>query len=87
MADQIGRLKTALAARYTIDRELGRGGMALVYLAHDLKHDRDVAIKVLRPELSATIGVERFLREIEIAAKLNHPHTLPMFDSGSAVRR
>ena len=87
MSDPLDSVTTALAARYTIDRELGGGGMALVYLAHDLKHDRDVAIKVLRPEISATIGVERFLREIEIAAKLNHPHTLPMFDSGSAVRR
>jgi serine/threonine protein kinase/Tfp pilus assembly protein PilF len=78
------RLKQALADRYAIERELGSGGMATVYLAEDLKHHRQVAVKVLRPELSATIGPERFVREIEIAAKLSHPHILPLFDSGEA---
>jgi eukaryotic-like serine/threonine-protein kinase len=82
MTDSLARLTSALADCYTIKRELGRGGMAVVYLAHDLKHDRQVAIKVLRPELSATLGAERFHREIKIAAKLNHPHILPLLDSG-----
>jgi serine/threonine-protein kinase len=84
MADILDRLKTALADRYQIERELGSGGMATVYLAHDLKHDRQVALKVMRPELSAILGGERFLREISIAAKLNHPHILALYDSGSA---
>jgi serine/threonine-protein kinase len=79
------RLSTALADRYKIERELGRGGMAVVYLAEDLKHHRRVAIKVLRPELSAIVGSERFLREIEIAATLQHPHILPLFDSGQVT--
>jgi eukaryotic-like serine/threonine-protein kinase len=79
-----GRLAPALAGRYTLDRELGQGGMAIVYLAHDLRHDRQVALKVLRPEVSAEIGAERFLREIKMAAGLTHPHILPMFDSGEA---
>jgi serine/threonine protein kinase/tetratricopeptide (TPR) repeat protein len=78
------RLAPALAGRYTLDRELGQGGMAIVYLAHDLRHDRQVALKVLRPEVSAEIGAERFLREIKMAAGLTHPHILPMFDSGEA---
>jgi serine/threonine-protein kinase len=73
MADQSDRLKTALSNRYTIERELGRGGMATVYLAEDLKHHRKVAIKVLRPELSASLFAEQFLRAIEITANLNHP--------------
>ncbi|MDQ3082027.1 MAG: protein kinase [Gemmatimonadota bacterium] len=77
-------LQTALADRYRIERELGAGGMATVYLASDLKHDRDVAIKVLKPDLSQTLGAERFLREIQLAAKLSHPHILPLFDSGDA---
>ena len=77
-------LKAALADRYRIDRQLGAGGMATVYLAHDLKHDRDVAIKVLRPELAQSLTGERFLREIGITARLNHPHILPLLDSGSA---
>ena len=72
-----------LAGRYGIERELGQGGMATVYLARDLKHNRQVAIKVLRPDLAAALGDERFLREIEIAANLNHPHILALFDSGS----
>ncbi|MBL0178488.1 MAG: serine/threonine-protein kinase [Gemmatimonadetes bacterium] len=78
------RLITALADRYTIERELGAGGMATVYLARDLKHDRDVAIKVLRPELAAVIGADRFLTEIKTTANLQHPHILPLFDSGTA---
>ena len=78
------RLATALAGRYTIERELGQGGMAMVFLAHDLRHDRQVALKVLRPEIAAEIGAERFLREIRIAAGLTHPHILPVYDSGEA---
>lgn len=78
------RLATALADRYRIERELGQGGMATVYLAHDIKHDRAVAIKVLRADLAQTLGAERFLREIQLAAKLSHPHILPLFDSGEA---
>ena len=84
MTDQLDRLTAALADRYAIERELGAGGMATVYLAEDLKHHRNVAVKVLRPELAATLGPERFVREIEIAAKLSHPHILPLFDSGEA---
>jgi len=84
MTDVPHRLKAALTDRYRIERELGSGGMATVYLAEDLKHRRQVAIKVLRPELAASLGVERFVREIEIAANLTHPHILPLFDSGSA---
>ena len=77
-------LTAALAGRYEFVRELGRGGMATVYLANDLKHDRGVAIKVLHPELSATLGADRFEREIKLAARLQHPHILGLFDSGSA---
>ena len=84
MADVIDRLKTALGDRYALERELGRGGMAAVYLARDLKHERQVAVKVLRPELAAALGAERFHREITIAANLNHPHILPLLDSGTA---
>jgi serine/threonine-protein kinase len=84
MADILDRLRAALADRHRIERELGRGGMATVYLAHDLKHDRQVALKVMRPELSAILGGERFLREVSIAAKLNHPHILALHDSGQA---
>ena len=76
MVDQSDRLTAALADRYRIERELGQGGMATVYLAQDLKHDRKVAIKVLRPELAAVIGAERFLREIKTTANLQHPHIL-----------
>ncbi|MGH7538795.1 MAG: protein kinase domain-containing protein, partial [Gemmatimonadales bacterium] len=68
--------------RYAVERELGHGGMALVFLAQDLKQRRPVAIKVFRPELAAALGVERFLREIGIAARLTHPHILPLYDSG-----
>jgi tetratricopeptide (TPR) repeat protein/tRNA A-37 threonylcarbamoyl transferase component Bud32 len=78
------RLTAALAGRYAIERELGAGGMATVYLAEDVKHRRKVAVKVLRPELAATLGPERFSREIEIAAQLQHPHILPLLDSGEA---
>jgi serine/threonine-protein kinase len=78
------RLTAALADRYRIERELGQGGMATVYLAQDLKHDRKVAVKVLRPELAAVIGAERFLSEIKTTANLQHPHILPLFDSGAA---
>jgi serine/threonine-protein kinase len=78
------QLATALGDRYRVERELGRGGMAVVFLAEDLKHHRRVAIKLLKPELSAVIGGERFLREIEIAATLQHPHILPLYDSGDA---
>ncbi len=81
-ADPLAHLASALAGRYAIERELGRGGMATVYLADDLKHHRQVAIKVLRPELGALLGPDRFAREIRIAAALNHPHILPLHDSG-----
>ena len=84
MTDVLSRLTTALADRYRIARELGAGGMATVYLAHDLKHDRDVAIKVLHPDLGAALGGERFLSEIKTTAKLQHPHILPLLDSGEA---
>jgi len=77
-------VKSALESRYTIERELGRGGMATVYLAQDLRHGRSVAVKVLHPELASAVGSERFLREIKLAARLNHPHILPLFDSGEA---
>ena len=75
----------ALADRYRVERELGRGGMAVVYLARDLKHDREVALKVLRPELSAALGRDRFMREIQLTARLQHPHILPVFDSGESA--
>ena len=78
----MGRLKSALADRYAIEHELGAGGMATVYLAHDIKHDRKVAVKVLRPELAAVLGAERFLAEIKTTANLQHPHILPLHDSG-----
>ncbi len=84
MSDILTSLQTALAGRYAVERELGHGGMAVVFLAHDMKHDRQVAIKVLRPELAAALGAERFLREITIAAQLHHPHILPLYDSGEA---
>ena len=84
MSDSIERLRAALRDTYTVDRQIGQGGMATVYLAVDLKHHRRVAIKVLRPELTASLGTDRFLREIELAAKLQHPHIVPVYDSGSA---
>ncbi|HEY7686606.1 MAG TPA: serine/threonine-protein kinase [Gemmatimonadales bacterium] len=84
MTDAVQRLSAALADRYRIERELGQGGMATVYLAHDLRHDRDVAVKVLREDLAASLGGGRFLREVKIAAQLQHPHILPLLDSGEA---
>jgi serine/threonine protein kinase len=83
VAEPLTLLKAALADRYAVERELGRGGMATVFLAQDLRHRRAVAVKLLRAELASPIGPERFLREIEIAAGLSHPHILPLFDSGS----
>jgi serine/threonine protein kinase len=85
MPDLLAILRDALADRYAVERELGRGGMATVFLAEDLKHRRPVAIKVLHPELAAAVGADRFLREIEIAARLQHPHILPLYDSGAAA--
>ncbi|MDP3773958.1 MAG: serine/threonine-protein kinase, partial [Gemmatimonadales bacterium] len=84
MTDAVQRLSAALADRYQIERELGAGGMATVYLAHDVRHDRKVALKVLRPELAAILGGERFLKEIRLTANLQHPHILPLHDSGEA---
>jgi len=84
VSDTSERLRVALADRYTVTRELGAGGMATVYLAHDLKHERDVAIKVLHPDLGAALGGERFLSEIRTTARLQHPHILPLLDSGDA---
>ena len=84
MTDALSRLTTALADRYRIERELGAGGMATVYLAHDVRHDRKVALKVLRPELSAILGAARFLTEIKTTANLQHPHILALHDSGQA---
>ena len=80
----VDTLTAALRDRYRIERELGAGGMATVYLGHDLKHDRDVAIKVLHPDLGAALGGERFLSEIRTTARLQHPHILPLLDSGDA---
>src|SRR3954464_8975007 len=84
MSLQLDRLTIALADRYAIKRQIGSGGMATVYLARDLKHDRDVALKVLRPELAAVLGTNRFLNEIKISAGLDHPHILTLIDSGAA---
>ena len=85
MPDVLDRLQSALANRYLLERELGRGGMATVYLAHDLKHDRRVALKVLHPELGMALGPERFLREIQYTARLQHPHILTVLDSGESA--
>ena len=82
MSDAVTRLNAALEGRYAIERELGEGGMATVYLADDLKRNRKVALKVLKPELAAVVGAERFLAEIKTTANLQHPHILPLFDSG-----
>ena len=82
--DDRATLASALSDRYEVLRELGAGGMATVYLAHDVRHDRHVAIKVLHPELAAVLGAERFLAEIKPTAALQHPHILPLFDSGDA---
>jgi Tol biopolymer transport system component/tRNA A-37 threonylcarbamoyl transferase component Bud32 len=84
MPELLSRLQSALVGRYRLDGEIGAGGMATVYVAQDLRHDRRVALKVLRPELAAVIGAERFLAEIKLTANLQHPHILPLFDSGEA---
>ena len=84
MPDLPPRLAAALADRYRLERELGAGGMATVYLAHDVRHERKVAVKVLRAELAAVLGAERFLQEIKVTAGLQHPHILPVYDSGAA---
>ncbi len=81
---EVAQVRKALAGRYQVERVLGEGGMATVYLAHDQKHNRKVAVKVMRPELAATLGADRFLREVQVAAQLSHPNILPMFDSGEA---
>ncbi len=83
-SDPIDRLNAALEGRYRIESELGEGGMATVYLADDMKHERKVALKVLKPELAAVVGAERFLAEIKTTANLTHPHILPLHDSGEA---
>ncbi|HEX7123591.1 MAG TPA: serine/threonine-protein kinase, partial [Gemmatimonadaceae bacterium] len=80
--DPVATLRTALADRYEVERQIGVGGMAIVFLARDLRHGRPVALKLLRPELAAVLGVERFLSEIRVTANLQHPHLLPLFDSG-----
>jgi len=82
LSDLLNRFRASLADRYRIERELGRGGMATVFLAHDLKHDRPVALKVMRPELAQALGPERFLREIRLCARLQHPHIVVVYDSG-----
>jgi len=84
MSELLERLQSALADRYAVESEIGRGGMAVVFLAEDLRHHRQVALKVLHPELAASLGAERFLHEIETIASLNHPHILPLHDSGEA---
>jgi serine/threonine-protein kinase len=84
MPEPLDQLTAALADRYRIERELGVGGMAIVYLAHDIKHNRQVALKVIKPELAAAVGAQRFLREIQVTANLQHPHILPLYDSGAA---
>src|SRR5262245_38487348 len=84
LTDVAARLSSALTGRYRLEREIGAGGMATVYLARDEKHRRNVALKVLKPELGAVLGVERFLAEIQVTANLQHPHLLPLFDSGEA---
>src|SRR5437868_14966335 len=82
--DTLAQLNAALADRYVFEREIGAGGMATVYLARDLRHERRVAVKVLKPELREVLGVERFLSEIKVTANLQHPNLLPLFDSGEA---
>src|SRR5206468_870288 len=84
MSDLLRRLQAAVADRYDLDREIGRGGMATVYLARDVRHQRSVAVKVLHPQLAVSLGSDRFLREIQIAARLQHPHIVPLYDSGQA---
>ncbi|HEU5170650.1 MAG TPA: serine/threonine-protein kinase, partial [Gemmatimonadales bacterium] len=84
VGDTLERLRLTLTDRYAVSKEIGRGGMAAVYIAEDLRHGRQVAIKVMRPELAASIGADRFLREIRVAAQLQHPHILPLYDSGES---
>ena len=85
MTAESASLADALRDRYTIERELGRGGMAVVFLARDLRHERPVALKVLRPDVAPVLGAERFQREILLAARLQHPHVLTVLDSGEAA--
>src|ERR1041385_2725111 len=85
LSDPLARLNATLGRRYSLEREVGRGGMGTIYLAKDLKHDRHVAIKILPPEVAQAIGTERFLREIAISARLTHPHILSVHDSGQAA--
>src|SRR5205807_3859471 len=82
--DVLEQIRSALADRYVVERQIGQGGMATVYLARDVRHDRRVALKLLNPELGAVVGVERFLAEIRVTANLQHPNLLPLFDSGEA---
>ena len=82
MSDLLERLSAALASRYAVESEIGRGGMAAVFLAEDLKHRRRVALKVMKPDAGTSLASERFLREIDIVASLSHPHILPLYDSG-----
>ena len=84
MTKTISGLNDSLIGRYLVEKEIGQGGMATVYLARDVRHDRKVAIKVLHPELAAVLGPERFVTEMKVTANLQHPHILPLFDSGSA---
>jgi serine/threonine protein kinase len=84
LSDLRTQLQDSLRSSYDLEREIGRGGMATVFLARDIKHDRRVAVKVLNPELGAVLGVERFLSEIKVTANLQHPNLLPLFDSGDA---
>ena len=80
--EQLDRLQSAIQTRYTIEREIGHGGMAVVYRARDHRHDRVVALKVFEPKVSETLGTDRFLEEIRVSARLQHPHLLPLYDSG-----
>ena len=84
MLDLLDHLQVALDRRYTIQHEIGHGGMAVVYLAEDHRHERTVALKVLQPRFSEVLGADRFLREIKVAARMHHPHLLPLYDSGEA---
>jgi serine/threonine protein kinase len=84
VSEPLDQLRAALEGRYAVERQIGQGGMATVYLARDARHDRPVAIKVLRPELAASLGADRFLREIRVAAHLQHPNILALYDSGEA---
>ena len=84
MTELLDSVRQELSGRYQIVREIGRGGMATVYLAQDLKHPRQVALKVLRPEVAGALGADRFFKEIELAARLQHPHILGLLDSGTA---